>query len=85
MPPGSAVQAKDEYPEAADAYAYYPPVPPDYYRPPLAPDYYIPVPYYGPYVRYPAGDDWGARPWVYWGPTICTSGFGRHFGMGICL
>lgn len=44
-----------------------------------------PAPYYGPRVRYPAGDCWSTPPQVYWGPTICTSGFGRHFGMRICF
>ncbi len=53
--------------------------------PPLERKDESPAPYYGPYVRYPAGDYWSTPPWVYWGPTICTSGFGRHFGMRICF
>lgn len=64
---------------------------PDYhYAPAPIPYYYAPAPYYVPYPRYPAPYYWGPRPWgywggAYWGGSICTSGFGRHFGMRICF
>lgn len=63
--------------------------PPDYYeaRPrdysvaepaPLYPPYYVPY-----YRYYPA--PYYARPYAYWGPSICAGGFGRNFGGRICF
>ena len=82
------------YPRDAEAYPDEPPASADYpgyhYAPAPVPYYYAPAPYYGPYLRYPAPYYWGPRPWgywggAYWGGSICTSGFGRHFGMRICF
>lgn len=61
-------------------------VPPDYSPAPAQRDYVIvqPVPYYGPYYRYPA-PYYYAPPAYYWGPAVCAGGFGRHFGGRICF
>ena len=82
IPPDSTAYA-DEPPASADY--YYAPAPVPYY-------YYAPSPYYGPYPRYAVPYPYysGPRPlgyWggAYWGGSICTSGFGRHFGMRICF
>jgi hypothetical protein len=72
-------------------------VPPDYVPPPApyyestpyyaapAPYYAAPVPYYAapaPYYAYPP---YYAAPRVYWGPTVCAGGFGRHSFARFCL
>ncbi len=80
----------EAYPDEPPASANYPDYPDGHYAPAPVPYYYAPAPYYMPYPRYPVPYYWGPRPWgywggAYWGGSICTSGFGRHFGMRICF
>lgn len=73
VPPDYVGPAPAPYYAPAPGPYYGPPPVPSYYGPPLAP-YYAPVPY--GYVPY-------AGPY-YWG-SICTGGFGRHFGARFCF
>ena len=55
--------------------------PPDYVPPPSDDVVVEPPVYYPPYYAAPY---WAPRPY-YWGPAICTGGFGRHFGGRLCF
>ncbi len=81
VPPDYVGPAPAPYDGPAPGPYYGPPPAPSYYGPPPAP-YYAPVPY--GYVPYAGPYYWGPQPWGYWG-SICTAGFGRHFGARLCF